>query len=71
MTGVLLFNVRFSRVTFGLMEDTGLVIYITHQDAGLYLCHNLPILQIHNNISYQIGRTDTDTDIDSWLYQLV
>ena len=26
MTGVLLFNVRFSRVTFGLMEDTGLAI---------------------------------------------
>ena len=70
MTGVLLFNVRFSRVTFGLMEDTGLVIYITHKDAGLYLYHNLPILQMHNNISYQIGRTDTDTDIHSWLYQL-
>ena len=27
MTGVLLFNIRFSRVTFGLMEDTGLAIY--------------------------------------------
>ena len=39
--------------------------------AGLYLYHNLPILQIHNNISHQIGRTDTDTDIHSWLYQLI
>ena len=25
MTGVILFNIRFSRITFGLMEDTGLV----------------------------------------------
>ena len=41
------------------------------QIAGLYLYHNLPIMQIHNNISYHIGRTDTDTDIHSWLYQLV
>ena len=39
--------------------------------SGLYLYHNLPILQIHKNISYQIGRTDTDTDIHSWLYQLI
>ena len=37
---------------------------------GLYLYHNLPILQIHNTISYQISRTDTHTDIHS-LYQLV
>ena len=36
---------------------------------GLYLYHNLPILQIHKKISYHIGRTDTDTDIHSWLYQ--
>ena len=33
--------------------------------AGLYLYHNLPILQINNCISYQIGRTDTD--IHGWL----
>jgi len=33
--------------------------------AGLYLYHNLPILHIHNYISYQIGRTDTD--IYGWL----
>ena len=39
--------------------------------SGLYLYHNLPILQIHKNISYQISRTDTDTNIHSWLYQLV
>ena len=39
--------------------------------AGLYLYHNLPILQIHKKFSYQIGRTDTNTDIHSWLYQLV
>ena len=39
-------------------------------EAGLYLYHNLPILQIHNYISYQIGRTDTNTDIHGWLYQL-
>ena len=38
---------------------------------GLYLYHNLPILQIHTNISYHIDRTDTDTDIHSLLYQLV
>ena len=38
---------------------------------GLYLYHNLPILQIHENISYHIGRTNTNTDIHSWLYQLV
>ena len=25
MTGVLLFNIRFSRMTLGLLEDTGLV----------------------------------------------
>ena len=39
--------------------------------SGLYLYHNLPILQIHKIISYYIGSTDTDTDIYSWLYQLV
>jgi len=33
--------------------------------------HNLPILQIHTNICYQIGRTDMDTDVHSRLHQLV
>ena len=27
MTGVVLYNIRFSRVTFGLLEDTGLVLF--------------------------------------------
>jgi len=31
-------------------------MYSTNE-AWLYLYHNLPILQIHNYISYQIGRT--------------
>ena len=37
----------------------------------MYLYHNFPILQIYDNISYHIGCTDTNTDIHSWLYQLV
>ena len=37
---------------------------ISTYSTGLYLYHNLPILQIHNNISH----TDTDTDIHSWLF---
>ena len=35
------------------------------------LLHNLPILQIHTNICYQIGRTNMDTDVHSRLHQLV
>jgi len=44
-----------------------LYIYIAYS-TGLYLYHNLPILQIHNYISYQIGHTYTN--IHGWLYQL-
>ena len=38
MTGVFLFNVRFSRLTFGLMEDTGLV-YMSFPEVLLSLFH--------------------------------
>ena len=53
-------------VTQLALVDAQYVQYI--YTSGLYLYHNLPILQIHNNISLQIGRTDTDTDIHSWLF---
>jgi len=40
MTGVVLFNIRFSRITLGLMEDTGLVL------AQFYI-HLVSIMKCH------------------------
>ena len=65
---------RLGEVYFGIIAQRNQRdSYTDHLTTliGLYLYHNLPILQIHNSISYQIGHTDTDTDIHSWLYQLV
>ena len=42
MTGVFLFNVRFSRMTFGLLEDTGLV-YVSLTEVLLWLFHTMCI----------------------------
>ena len=42
MTGVFLFNVRFSRMTFGLLEDTGLV-YVFLTEMLLWLFHTMCI----------------------------
>ena len=42
MTGVFLFNVRFSRMTFGLLEDTGLV-YVSLTEMLLWLFHTMCI----------------------------
>ena len=42
MTGVFLFNVRFSRLTFGLLEDTGLV-YVSFPEVVLFLLHAMCI----------------------------
>ena len=62
--GSVIIYVRSKTLLRGRIVETNCIF----TKSGLYLYHNLPILQIHNNISHQIGRTDTDTDIHSWLF---